>query len=118
LRRYESPSFRDDIALIWRDVKPLYTELHAYVRFKLSKVFPQVDANKSIPAHLLGSTFNTFRIDLKRSFSIYKIIMYTYCSLGNQWSQTWEHIYKYVAPYPNAPVSLDITPELQKVLTN
>ncbi len=57
---------------LWLDLKPFYEELHAYVRFKLSKKYPQVKDGEPIPAHLLG----------------------------NMWAQEWVNIYDMVAPYP------------------
>ena len=40
---------------LWSDLKPLFDELHAYVRFKLSKKYSQVKDGEPIPAHLLGT---------------------------------------------------------------
>ena len=40
---------------LWSDLKPLFDELHAYVRFKLSKKYSQVKNGEPIPAHLLGT---------------------------------------------------------------
>jgi len=55
LRKYESKTFRKDLEDLWEDVKPLYEELHAYVRHKLVSKFPEhVKADGSLPAHILG----------------------------------------------------------------
>lgn len=61
---------------LWSEMLPLYQELHAYVRTKLQKKYPEYDdifKNGGIPAHLLG----------------------------NMWAQNWENIYDLVKPYPN-----------------
>lgn len=57
IRKYESPDFRKDLEELWQDVKPLYAELHAYVRHKLVKEFPgKVKPDEPIPAHVLGNS--------------------------------------------------------------
>ena len=58
---------------LWLDLKPFYEELHAYVRFKLTKKYPEVTDGEPIPAHLLG----------------------------NMWAQGWVNIYNEVAPFPS-----------------
>ena len=58
---------------LWMDLKPFYEELHAYVRFKLTKKYPEVTDGEPIPAHLLG----------------------------NMWAQSWVNIYSEVAPFPS-----------------
>ena len=58
---------------LWLDLKPFYEELHAYVRFKLTKKYPEVKDGEPIPAHLLG----------------------------NMWAQSWVNIYNEVAPFPS-----------------
>ena len=35
---YESTTFRDDLVHLWTQLKPLYQQLHAYVRRKLREV--------------------------------------------------------------------------------
>ena len=77
--------FQSAIKKLWIDVRPLYEELHAYVRYKLRDRYPNVSANGSIQAHLLG----------------------------NMWAQDWSEIFDLVMPYPKAP-SLDVTPNLIK----
>lgn len=80
----------DDLGAIaeklWNDLRPLYLEMHAYVRHKLSKVYPgKVGESDYIEAHLLG----------------------------NMWAQSWVNIYDLVEPYENKS-SLDITSNLMK----
>ena len=57
---------------LWLDLKPFYDELHAYVRFKLRKQYPEIKENGPIPAHLLG----------------------------NMWAQSWVNVYDLVVPFP------------------
>jgi len=55
LLEYErQDAFRADINSLWLEVKPMYEELHAYVRFKLRKTYPQIEENDPLPAHVLG----------------------------------------------------------------
>lgn len=77
--------FQTAIKRLWNEVKMLYQELHAYVRYKLREKYPQVPVNGSIQAHLLG----------------------------NMWAQEWSLIYDIVKPFPKVP-SLDVTPNLIK----
>lgn len=77
--------FQSAIMKLWNDLKPLYQELHAYVRYKLRQKYPQVPENGTIQAHLLG----------------------------NMWAQDWSSIGDLVKPYPKVP-SLDVTPNLIK----
>ncbi|XP_071521484.1 angiotensin-converting enzyme-like [Panulirus ornatus] len=88
LRSYESQTIRDDLAKLWEQLKPLYQQLHAYVRRKLREVYGEGRVSKvgPIPAHLLG----------------------------NMWAQEWGEIYDLITPYPNK-TSVDITPEMVKL---
>ncbi len=54
---YESDTFVEEMDRTWRGLKPLYEQLHAYVRHKLVKRYGEgrVDPNGPIPAHLLGN---------------------------------------------------------------
>ncbi|KAL5010883.1 hypothetical protein ScPMuIL_013188 [Solemya velum] len=68
---------------LWKELEPLYMQLHAYVRRKLilkySVDYPELKLTDkgTIPAHLLG----------------------------NMWAQTWQNIFDIVVPYPNAEES-------------
>ena len=44
------------VETLWKKVKPLYEELHAYVRRKLMEKYPGrgISGTGPIPAHLLG----------------------------------------------------------------
>ena len=80
---YDMPpaDFEADIERLWSDVKPLYDELHCYVRSPLQKTYgkDKVPDHAPIPAQLLG----------------------------NMWAQEWNNIYDLVTPYPSEP-SLDV----------
>jgi len=84
---YESVTFVQEMADTWNGLKPLYEQLHAYVRYKLNKKYGNkaVDPFGPIPAHLLG----------------------------NMWSQSWSNIADLVMPYPDKP-SIDVTEEMKK----
>ena len=77
--------FQSAIKKLWNNLRLLYQELHAYVRYKLREKYPQVPSNGTIQAHLLG----------------------------NMWAQDWSSIYDIVKPFPKVP-SLDVTPNLIK----
>lgn len=71
--KYDMPpdAFTTEVDRLWAQVRPLYMQLHAYVRMKLREKYGDaVPANGPIPAHLLG----------------------------NIWAQDWSNIYPLVAP--------------------
>jgi peptidyl-dipeptidase A len=80
---YDMPAdaFSAELDRLWRQVRPLYVSLHAYVRAQLVKKYgaPIVRDNGPIPADLLG----------------------------NMWAQTWDNIYPLIAP-PNADPGYDL----------
>lgn len=84
---YDMPpsDFEKETDRLWTQVKPLYDDLHCYVRAKLSKKYgtQKVSATGGIPAHLLG----------------------------NMWAQDWSNIYPMVEPYQGQP-SLDVKSKL------
>jgi len=79
---YESDTFMEEMAETWEGLKPLYQELHAYVRHKLNGFYgPEVVADSgAIPAHLLG----------------------------NMWAQSWNNIADILKPFPAKP-SINVT---------
>lgn len=86
--RYDmSPEkFEQVIENLWEQVKPLYEQLHCYVRSRLAEKYPQdVKPDGTIPAHLLG----------------------------NMWAQDWSRIYPLVEPY-KTKATLDVTAALKK----
>jgi peptidyl-dipeptidase A len=85
---YDMPpeAFEADVERLWADVKPLYRELHCYVRARLRAKYGKesIGDRAPIPAHLLG----------------------------NMWAQEWNNIFDLVAPFPNEP-SLDVGKKLK-----
>jgi peptidyl-dipeptidase A len=81
---YDMPAdaFVREIDRLWDQLKPLYLQLHAYVRARLVEKYGAgvVPPNGMIPAQLLG----------------------------NLWAQEWENVYDLVAP-PAVPPSVDVT---------
>ena len=86
---YDMPpeDFEKEAQRLWGQVKPLYDDLHCYVRGRLARQYGEdkVPAGQAIPAHLLG----------------------------NMWAQEWNNIYALVEPYKGQP-SLDVDAELKK----
>ena len=82
---YEVDDLETMVEGFWNNLRPLYEELHAYVRYKLSQKYSKMNKTGPIPAHLLG----------------------------NMWAQSWVNIYDLVEPYKNKP-SLDVTANMVK----
>jgi len=86
---YDMPAddFAKELDRLWGQVKPLYEDLHCYVRSELGEEYGEdkVPQDQPIPAHLLG----------------------------NMWAQTWGNIYDLVAP-ENADPGYDVTEQLAK----
>ncbi|XP_065566887.1 angiotensin-converting enzyme-like [Artemia franciscana] len=84
---YESENFRDDIEELWQSLRPLYLQLHTYMRFKLSQLYGQdkVKPDEPIPVHLLG----------------------------NMWAQQWNNLLEDTIPFPGLP-SMDVTDTMMK----
>ncbi|KAL7038763.1 hypothetical protein ACKWTF_009688 [Chironomus riparius] len=59
LDEYEDPTFEKQIDDIMDQIKPLYMQLHGYVRHKLAEFYGPnvVDKTKAIPMHLLGNVW-------------------------------------------------------------
>lgn len=60
---YESPTFEQDLEALWKELEPLYHNVHAYVRRALYKKYgpKRINLKGPIPAHLLGTlTTNIF----------------------------------------------------------
>ena len=71
--KYDMPpdAFTKELDRLWEQVRPLYLQLHAYVRMKLREKYGDVvPAKGPLPAHLLG----------------------------NIWAQDWSNVYDLVAP--------------------
>jgi len=59
---YDSPTFRDDMLAIWKQIEPLYRQLHAYVRKHLLEQYPgKFSKTGQIPGHLLGNMWGKSR---------------------------------------------------------
>eukprot|EP00095_Tigriopus_kingsejongensis_P010159 maker-scaffold575_size133042-snap-gene-0.38 protein:Tk10159 transcript:maker-scaffold575_size133042-snap-gene-0.38-mRNA-1 annotation:"hypothetical protein DAPPUDRAFT_304127" len=84
---YESHTFIDDMEETWRTLKPLYEQLHAYVRNKLRQKYgnDQILERGPIPGHLLG----------------------------NMWAQNWNNLAKTLKPFPIKP-DIDVTEAMEK----
>ena len=79
--------FEAETERLWGQVKPLYEELHCYVRDQLGKQYSDVmPEDGTIPAHLLG----------------------------NMWAQQWSNIYPLVEPYGGVGDDLDVSGALEK----
>ena len=81
--KYDMPpdDFAKEVDRLWEQVKPLYSSLHSYVRWKLREKYGDaVPANDPIPAHLTG----------------------------NMWAQDWSNVYDLVAP-KDADPGFDLT---------
>jgi peptidyl-dipeptidase A len=86
--KYDMPpdEFTKELDRLWDQVRPLYLQLHAYVRMKLHQKYGDVvPANGPLPAHLLG----------------------------NIWAQDWSNIYDLVAP-ANADPGFSLTNILER----
>src|SRR5437868_9163541 len=77
--------FERETDRLWTQVKPLYDDLHCYVRAQLAKKYGEakVPATGPIPAHLLG----------------------------NMWAQEWTNVYPLVEPY-KGQANLDVSAAL------
>ena len=77
-------NFKPSLNKAWEEIQPLYEELHAYVRYKLSLVYKNVSVHEPIPAHVLG----------------------------DMWGQHWDHIFDLIKPFPNTS-TIDVTKNLR-----
>ncbi|MFO0664721.1 MAG: M2 family metallopeptidase [Polyangiaceae bacterium] len=80
-------AFEADLERLWQQVKPLYDELHCYMRMKLRGKYgkERVPEHAPIPAHLLG----------------------------NMWAQEWNNVYDLAEPYKGEG-SLDVDKKLKE----
>ncbi|PSQ92641.1 MAG: hypothetical protein BRD52_04345 [Bacteroidetes bacterium SW_4_67_19] len=86
---YDMPpaEFADTMDRLWQQVRPLYVELHTYVRHRLTEQYGEdvVPPGEPIPAHLLG----------------------------NMWAQSWTNIFPLVAP-EDADPGYDLTERIRE----
>ncbi|XP_015606240.1 angiotensin-converting enzyme [Cephus cinctus] len=82
LKDYEADDFPEQVDALWQQLKPLYLQLHAYVRRQLREKYgPEiVSEDGPIPAHLLG----------------------------NMWAQEWGSVSKISVPFPGKQIP-DVT---------
>uniref|UniRef100_G3PQP4 Angiotensin-converting enzyme n=1 Tax=Gasterosteus aculeatus aculeatus TaxID=481459 RepID=G3PQP4_GASAC len=74
--KYTRDQLMGDVRSVYKEIMPLYKELHAYVRAKLVNVYPgHIDSEGHLPAHLLG----------------------------DMWGRFWTNLYPLSVPYPNKP---------------
>ncbi|XP_033215787.1 angiotensin-converting enzyme-like isoform X2 [Belonocnema kinseyi] len=90
ISEYSTPNFEKTIMKLWSEIKPLYAQLHAYVRRELRIFYGSrlISENGTIPAHLLG----------------------------NMWAQKW-NVYNLVIPFPLSNFPNITTALLQKDYT-
>jgi len=80
--------FTNEVERLWKQVEPLYTQLHCYARTKLNTKYGDGVVNKAglIPMQLLG----------------------------NMWAQDWSNLYPLLEPYPGV-VTGDVTASLKNI---
>lgn len=83
---YEDPNLIENMQTIWKQVEPLYNEIHSYTRRKLIELYPhKIDTSDPlIPGHLLG----------------------------NMWGQSWVNLFERIKPYKDSS-EIDITENLK-----
>ncbi|XP_069491700.1 angiotensin-converting enzyme 2 [Ambystoma mexicanum] len=82
---YTRDDLKRDVERTFKEIQPLYKELHAYVRDKLRDVYGPMYIDKSgcLPAHLLG----------------------------DMWGRFWTNLYPLAVPYPDQ-TSIDVTDKM------
>ncbi|KAF7656047.1 hypothetical protein LDENG_00046830 [Lucifuga dentata] len=79
--KYTRNQLTEGVRSIYQQILPLYKELHAYVRARLMKVYPDhIDQEGPLPAHLLG----------------------------DMWGRFWTNLYSLSVPYPDKP-NIDVS---------
>jgi hypothetical protein len=56
--------FRNEMELVWNQIKPLYEQLHAYVRRKLRDLYgpEKISREAPLPAHILGKSISVMPV--------------------------------------------------------
>ncbi|XP_049548319.1 angiotensin-converting enzyme-like [Anopheles darlingi] len=85
LKEYDDSTFEQQVDDVINQIRPLYEQLHAYVRYRLRQKYGDkvVSPTGPIPMHLLG----------------------------NLWAQTWDNIADFTTPFPEKKL-LDVTDEM------
>lgn len=80
--KYSRDQLIEDVEKTFEQIKPLYEQLHAYVRHKLGQQYgPElISSTGGLPAHLLG----------------------------DMWGRFWTNLYALTVPYPDKP-NIDVT---------
>lgn len=75
--RFEDNMLTQKVDKLWDEVKPLYDELHKYVRYQLRNLHANnIDkTSEFIPAHLLGNMWVSHHFDLN-SLSMFQEIYF------------------------------------------
>lgn len=82
-REYEMSDLEETLDHVWTEIEPLYRELHAYVRYRLSSVY-NISKDGCVPASILGDLY----------------------------AQNWENIFELVQPKETSK-TFDVTRELK-----
>ncbi|KFV78381.1 Angiotensin-converting enzyme 2 [Struthio camelus australis] len=85
--KYSRDQLIEDVEKTFEQIKPLYEQLHAYVRYRLEQVYgPElISSTGCLPAHLLG----------------------------DMWGRFWTNLYALTVPYPAKP-NIDVTSAMVK----
>uniref|UniRef100_A0A8C3L8U1 Angiotensin-converting enzyme n=1 Tax=Chrysolophus pictus TaxID=9089 RepID=A0A8C3L8U1_CHRPC len=80
--KYSRDQLVQDVEKTFEQIKPLYQQLHAYVRHRLEQVYGSelINPTGCLPAHLLG----------------------------DMWGRFWTNLYNLTVPYPDKP-NIDVT---------
>jgi hypothetical protein len=86
---FETENFVDDMLALWKEVEPLYLELHNYVKNKLKNVYgDRLDDSDLIPAHILGSLYPYSIRPLCLASALYSICLHNILLQGQcTWAQ-------------------------------
>lgn len=73
---YETPTFEEDLEALWKELEPLYQNVHAYVRRALYKKYgpERINLKGPIPAHLLGR-LNSFSSSSRGQIHTYPLLV-------------------------------------------
>ena len=66
---YETPNFQEEVDQVWEGIRPLYEELHAYIRRKLRELYgpEKISGQAPLPSHILGKINFTYTSQRKSS---------------------------------------------------
>ena len=99
--------FESEMLGIYREMEPLYTELHAYIRRRLHQVYgDHIDLHGPLPAHLLSDMWGRFWNNL---YPV-NIVWSTVCQKAHGPTL---FLFQLVEPYPGKP-AINPTENLKK----